>query len=258
MEQFKGALKAFIPILRDAHKAQLNESDTRTRIRLFLEKVLGYDILKEVTAEHQINGHYVDLTVKIKDDIKYLIEAKAVGVKLRDTHNWQAVNYAAQSGVKQVVLTNGVEYRLYSVSLDSGKVESDMVFEVDVLADPLDDCAGKLWLLSKPAVKQGFLDKYIVEATSLSDKNLLHAMMSDRVLNAIRLELKEITSARVSNDAIVKNIRKLFAEDLYHMVKERFDKAARKEKRVAAVPDTAAPIIIEAATCAPVSEEPNV
>jgi len=76
-------LKEFLPTIREAKKAKLNEADTRTRILFFLQQVLGYDPLKEITQEFMVSSRYVDLAVKIRGNIKFFIEVKAVQILYR-------------------------------------------------------------------------------------------------------------------------------------------------------------------------------
>src|SRR4030066_701017 len=127
MKEFKSALRKFLPKIRDAKEKNLNEADTRMRIRLLLSDVLGYDMLNEITQEHVIQGHYVDLTVKHKDKIIYFIEAKSVDTTLRDTHVYQTTNYAATGGVNLGLLTNSIDYRLYHLTWDKKKVDSNLI-----------------------------------------------------------------------------------------------------------------------------------
>lgn len=66
MKDFKSTLRKFLPKIRDAKEKNLNEADTRMRVHILLSEVLGYDILEEITKEHMVSGHYVDMTVKYK------------------------------------------------------------------------------------------------------------------------------------------------------------------------------------------------
>jgi hypothetical protein len=249
MKEFKTTLKRFLPKLRDAKEKNLNEADTRMRIRLLLSEVLGYDLLEEITQEHMVQGHYVDLTVKAplwdkkagkySPKIVFFIEAKSADTTLRDTHAYQAVNYAATGGVNLCLLTNGIDYRLYHLTWGREKVENSLLLFFNILDDDLNDVAEKLRLLSKESFKKGRIDKYIAEATSLEDKNLIQAMLSKRVLTAIRLELKSITGHNIKDEAIEKCIKELFSEELYEMAKACVKKQEkRKEKGVNQVPSS--------------------
>lgn len=231
MKEFKSALKKFIPKLREAKEKNLNEADTRMRIRLLLSEVLGYDMLDDITQEHMVQSHYVDLTVKHKGKIIFFIEAKSVDTNLRDTHVYQATNYAATGGVTLCLLTNGIDYRLYYLTWDKAKVENSLILSFNILDDDINDVAEKLCLLSKESFKRGLIDKYIAEVTSLGDKNLVQALLSKRVLSAIRLELKNITGHNIKEEAIERSISKLYSAELYEMAKACLKRQERRVKK---------------------------
>jgi hypothetical protein len=241
MKDFKNKLRKFLPKLRDAKEKNLNEADTRMRIRLMLSEVLGYDLLDEITQEHMIQSHYVDLTVKAplwdkkagkyQPKIVYFIEAKSIDTTLRDTHAYQANNYAASGGVNLSLLTNSVDYRLYHLTWDKIGVQNSMILSFNLLDDDFNDMAEKLFLLSKESFKKGIIEKYIAETTSLSDKNLVMALLSERVLNAIRLELKNIAGHNIRNEAIEKQLSNCFGTELYEMARGCIKKSDKKKNK---------------------------
>lgn len=224
------AFKDFLPVIKDAYKQKLNEADTRTRVQLFLERVLGYDLLKEITQEFMVSGHYVDLAIKIKGDVKMFIEVKPITTKLRDVHVSQAVNYAANEGVNIAILTNLDEWRVYAVSLDEGKVDAIPVIEFSTLSSKPKEIVEYLKLLSREGLTKGLLQKYIAEATSVTDKNLLLAMLSDSVIKALAKELKNITGHRVNQETLKKAIINLFSEDVIKLVQKEL-KAKEKSQQ---------------------------
>jgi len=226
-KEFKSSLKKFLPKIRDAKEKNLNEADTRMRIRVLFSDVLGYDLLEDITQEHMVSGHYVDLTVKYKGKIIFFVEAKSVDTVLRDTHVYQATNYAATGGVNLCLLTNAIDYRLYYLNWNKEKVESNLILSFNIIEDDINQLADKLYLLSKNSFKKGLMDKYIAEITSLGDKNLLQALLSKKVLSSIRRELKDITGYNIKDEAIERFIVKLFPDELYNSVK-----AGIKRKRV--------------------------
>ncbi|MBF0329956.1 MAG: type I restriction enzyme HsdR N-terminal domain-containing protein [Nitrospirae bacterium] len=239
MKDFKMALKKILPKIRDAKERALNEADTRMRIRLLLADVLGYDLLDEITQEHMIQGHYVDFAVKAPmwnkkagkytPEIVFLVEAKSVDTNLKDTHAYQVNNYAASAGVSLSLLTNGVDYKLYHLTWDKNKgVENNLIVSFNILDDDTNEVVKKLYLISKESFKKGVIDKFIAETTSLSERNLITAMLSERVLNAIRLELKNITGHSIKNEAVEQSISQLFATELYEAAKDCLKKQARK------------------------------
>jgi hypothetical protein len=251
LKDFRARVRKFIPIAKDAKEKNLNEADTRMRIRVLLSDVLGYDMLEEITQEHMVQGHYVDLTVKApmwdkaankyKPGIIFFIEAKSVETTLRDTHVYQAVNYAASGGVNLCVLTNGIDYRLYHLTWDKAKVESSQILSFSLLDEQIDDLAEKLHLLSKESFRKGIMEKYIIERTSLHDNNLAQALFSPRVLGAIRLELKAMTGHNAKEEAIEHSLSKLVDGKLYEMVKACGAKPVKKPKKPSTAEESAVP-----------------
>jgi len=79
-------LRKFQPILLQAQRDNLNEADTVQRVVKFMEEVLGYDVLTEISRETQLKSKYIDIALKIDGVTKLLVEVKAAGVTLRDKH----------------------------------------------------------------------------------------------------------------------------------------------------------------------------
>ncbi|MDI6632248.1 MAG: type I restriction enzyme HsdR N-terminal domain-containing protein [Thermoanaerobacteraceae bacterium] len=106
-DRLKRGIKRYQPILSSAKSRDVNESDTVTIIKDILSDVFGYDKYSEITSEYSIRGTYCDLAIKIDNELRMLIEAKAIGSELKDGFVKQAVDYAANQGIEWVVLTNG-------------------------------------------------------------------------------------------------------------------------------------------------------
>lgn len=252
MKEFKSALKKYLPKAREAKEKILNEADTRMRIRVLLSDVLGYDLLNEITAEHLVQGHYVDLTVKYKGKIIFFIEVKSIDTTLRETHAYQATNYAATGGVNLCLLTNGIDYRLYHLTWDKAKVENNVIISFNILDDDINEVTEKLFLFSKESFKRSIINKFIAEVTSLEDKNLLQSLLSKRVLSAIRTELKNITGHSVKIEAIEKCLSKLFTMELYDAARACLKKQERRDKKTALCDQR-----IETPDMTPVPQETN-
>src|SRR5579872_2150282 len=101
-------LKRYQVILADAKNRDISESDTVVIVGDMLSDVLGYKKYTEIATEFAIRGTHVDLAVKIGEDIRFLVEAKAIGVLLKDTHVKQAIDYGANHGIEWVILTTGM------------------------------------------------------------------------------------------------------------------------------------------------------
>lgn len=150
-----------------------------------------------------------------------------MNTRLKDAHVHQAVQYAANEGVPIAILTNLDKWRIYYVSLDEGKVNYSLVSEFSLLEDSIEKIVPILNMLSRKEITKGTLYKFASEITSLSEKNLLLALLSERVLKAITAELKAITGHRVNRDILTKTILTLFSDKVVKMVQKELEK--RKE-----------------------------
>ena len=130
-ERITKGLKKFQPILRKAQAADLNESDTVTIITDMLCELFGYDKYENITSEFAIKRTYCDLAIKLQDKVPLLIECKAAGIDLKNEHIRQATNYAANSGVSWVILTNGMVWKVYHLAFGNC-VENELIYEFNV------------------------------------------------------------------------------------------------------------------------------
>src|SRR5690242_13363008 len=85
------AVKRFQPILSSAKARDVNESDTIIIVTDMLSEVLGYQKYSDITSEHAIRGTYCDLATLLDGTVQMLIEAKAIGIELKDPHVKQAI-----------------------------------------------------------------------------------------------------------------------------------------------------------------------
>jgi hypothetical protein len=172
----------------------ISEADTVTVINDILADC-GYDKFLEVTGQYAIHGTFVDLAVKVDEDIRFLIEVKAVGIELKDIHIKQAIDYAANEGIEWVILTNGAVWRVYNVHFGQ-PIEKILVCEVDLTAlspesDEILECFGNL-------SREGFCKKKMAELLhqkQLTNKFTVAALLiSDDVLDNLRREIRRLGS----------------------------------------------------------------
>ncbi|MGO9146123.1 MAG: type I restriction enzyme HsdR N-terminal domain-containing protein, partial [Desulfomonilia bacterium] len=178
--RFIKTVPRFQKVLQIAKDRDVNESDTVSVINDILGEVLGYDKYQEVTREFAIRSTYCDLAIKIEDKVHFIIEVKAIGIDLKETHLRQAIDYGANHGVQWVVLTNGIEWRLYRIRFEQ-PINHDLVCSFNFLSlNPKDgkdqEC---LFILSKEGlirdVRDDFYDKvqsinrYIIGSLILND-----------------------------------------------------------------------------------------
>lgn len=209
IERFTGNLKIFQGILSQQMARDISEADTVTLVKDILSEVFGYDKYAELTSEHSIRGTFCDLAVKMDAKIAFLVEVKAVGIELKDSHIKQAVDYAANQGCEWVVLTNGVEWRLYQV-LFKKPIDKQEVARIDmrnVNARNEEDLE-KLYVLTREGLPKSAMSEYRdrKDATSrfMVAAILLHA---DSVRSAVRREIRRVTDIIVEPELIDKMLR---------------------------------------------------
>src|ERR1700733_7799641 len=108
-------IKRFQPIVESAKKRDINESDTVVLMTGMLSEILGFDKYADITTEVAVRGTFCDLALKIENKLRILIEAKAIGIELKDHHVKQAVDYAANKGLEWVILSNAVTWKIYKI-----------------------------------------------------------------------------------------------------------------------------------------------
>ena len=202
--RISSGLKKYQKLFRDAKDRDVNESDTVLIISDFLNEVLGFDKYTEVTTEYAIRGTFVDLAVKLGSEVQYLIEAKAIGVTLKDQHLRQALMYAAQHGIDWVVLTNGGVWQAHKLCFEQ-PIRNELVFELDLLsaghrnADTLE----QLFLLSKEGMANSAIQEFLEQKDACSPFLIAQVLMTEPSLNVIRRELRRISpKAKISTDDI--------------------------------------------------------
>jgi hypothetical protein len=222
----------FQKILESAKKRDVNESDTVTIITDMLSNVFGYDKYSEVTSEQAIHGTYCDLAVKIDGSIKYLIEAKAIGLDLKENHLRQAVNYGANQGIPWVVLTNGIIWELYRIKFER-PIGSELVVSYSFLElnHRKAEDQQKLFLLSKEGISKAAIEVYHEHLQSVNRFIISAIIMTEQVQEVIRRELRRISpNTRITKEETEKII---LAEILKRDVIEGSEagKARNKVKR---------------------------
>jgi hypothetical protein len=224
-------LKKFQPLLEDARKRDLNESDTVTLVVDILNEVFGYEKYGEITSEHSIRSTFCDLAIKLDGELAVLIEVKAIGLDLKDTYIRQAVDYAANQGCEWVVLTNGVLWQAYQVAF-SKPIEAELVLDLDLLGlnHRRGDDVELLALLSREAWQKSGLDDYATQKQALSRFTVAATLLSNPCLQVIRRELR-----RISKDVKIEtaDIEKVLLQDVIKREAIEGEKAETAKRVVA-------------------------
>jgi hypothetical protein len=198
------AVPKFKKILASARERDINESDTVTIVTDMLEEIFGFDKYSEITREYSIQGNYCDLAIKSGKRIEYLLEVKAIGLRLKDHYLKQAVNYASAEGIKWVVLTNGINWEIHRISLDE-KVQYEQLFSFDFLEmNPRkNDQQELLYLLCKRGVQKDLIDDYYEYKQSVNRYTIGALLLSDPIVSTVRRELRKLRSGiKVDSDQI--------------------------------------------------------
>ncbi len=213
MENIRVAVDKFLPRLEAALERQENESDTRLLITKMLQRVLGYN-LEDIKTEQKIEGRRADYVLSINDIDVLIIEAKKIGMALRDRQIFQATSYGAYAGIKWAILTNAVVWQLYHIST-AEKVETDLVFTID-LRDGIDaQEAHFFYLISKTGMsRKNLLDKLWQKISALCYDNIISAILTEDVVSKIRTTLSKQTGCRLSND----ELRAAIEENIFQLV----------------------------------------
>lgn len=232
----------FQKVLKSAIDRDVNESDTVTIITDMLASVFGFDKYTEITREQVIKGTYCDLAIKINGVFEYLIEVKAIGLELKQDHTRQAVNYGASQGIKWVVLTNGIHWKIYKITVDQ-QVDVELLCEFNFLelSTRSKEDQGKLFMLCKKGLAKGAIEQFSKRAQSINPYTIAALLTSEAALGLIRRELRKIAKGLKVNDDEIRKIiesqilkREVVVGDLAAAAKKLVKKAmvkAAKPKR---------------------------
>ena len=230
LDRAKGSLRKYQRLLESARTRDVNESDTTVVISDFLAEVLGWDKYSEVTTEFCIRSTFCDLALKVDGRPAFLIEVKSVGTDLKDNHLRQAIDYAANSGIEWVILTNGIQWQAHRLRFEK-PIDADEVFTIDLLDETTRSSAllEKLYLISREAVNASAIAKFWQQKEATSRYVIAQLVLSDSILNTMRRQLRRQYSGIKITEADLRN--RLLEEVLKRDVLEG-DRAAAAERIV--------------------------
>lgn len=111
--------RSLTSLIKAWSKNGLNEAQTSQAIVLRLLEALGYDIWNpcEVFPENHSGGgsggYKPDYSLHVEDELRFIIEVKALNKAFSDNDKVQAVNYVNAQGLRWAVLTNGREWYFF-------------------------------------------------------------------------------------------------------------------------------------------------
>ena len=228
-------LKKYQPILSKARDQDINESDTVTILMDMLADIFGYNKYTEITSEYAIKHTYCDLAIKLDNIPRMLIEVKAAGLDLKTLHIKQAVDYGSNSGIDWVILTNGVQWKIYRI-IFARPIDTELVYEFDmteISAKRATDLE-QIYCLTREAMtkssKASYLEDYHNQKQLMNKFTIGQILLTDPIAEAVRKVLKKMgADGKTSNEEVTTII---FNEVLKREVLDA-EKAADAKKKVA-------------------------
>ncbi len=251
LDRAKGSFRKYQKLLESARARDVNESDTTVIISDFLAEVLGWDKYSEVTTEFCIRSTFCDLALKVDGRAAFLIEVKSIGTDLKDNHLRQAIDYAANSGIEWVLLTNGIEWQAHRLRFEK-PIDADEVFKIDLLdssARPL-KILEKLYLISREAVNASAITKFWQQKEATSRYVIAQMVLSDSILGTMRRQLRrqyagiKVTEADLRNRLLEEVLKRDVLEGDRAVAAERLVRRVtrRRAKEKAALETASAPV----------------
>lgn len=244
LDRIARGLQRYRAILTAAKKRDVSESDTVVIIGDMLADVLGYEKYVEVSTEFAVKGTYVDLAVKVGNDIHFLVEAKAIGVELKDLHVRQAVDYGANQGVEWAILSSGAVWRIYKIQFKK-PISHELVAEIDLLSATAkaDDATEFFSNLCKEGFAKSQMDEFYEQHQATNKHSLAALLLSDHVRNLLRLRLRrlfpnvqtdvDMLDAALRNDVLKRELIDGEDADAARALIKKAERAAAKRRSVA-------------------------
>lgn len=209
-DRLTAGLKKFQPILLKSRSVDINESDTVTIITDMLSDVFGFDKYSEITSEFAIKKTFCDLAIKIDGKPELLIECKAIGLSLKDDFARQATSYAADYGIDWVVLTNGIDWKIFKV-LFSKPIERELVYTFDITAlnSKKQSDLEMLFYLCHEAISgksKNTLEELHIQKQLVNKFVVGQILLTEPVLDAVRRQLRKLSNDIKSTNEEIKAI----------------------------------------------------
>ena len=214
LDRIKEAIKKYAKPLEMLKARDAAESDTRILITDVLCDAFGLDKYSDLRTEQLIAKEFADYVIQIDGKQHAIVEAKRVGLVLKDTHFKQAKQYAVNEGIEWIILTNGQVWQVYCLTAGLPVVH-EKILEFDILSQEhsIDEKAERMALITKESLKRGRLDEYRKKVNARSPKVLLEALFTEDVINLIKKEVRRDTGIVLTPEEIVKTLRKQIIRD---------------------------------------------
>jgi predicted type IV restriction endonuclease len=206
----EGIKQGILEVRSDLSKyitANAGEAETRMLVMRLLT-ALGFRPFDEISQEYMIRGQYADFALKIGDSVVALVEVKAVGRRLRESHLTQVQTYALNLGAEWALLTNGQLWQAYHITA-ARPVSVDLFLAVDLLDSQVspEEMVNALFPVSKEAFVRGIVARAWLESAATSPTALAAAILSPPVLSQISKEIRRRSGRRFETADLANWIR---------------------------------------------------
>ncbi|HJX50914.1 MAG TPA: type I restriction enzyme HsdR N-terminal domain-containing protein, partial [Candidatus Nanoarchaeia archaeon] len=142
----------------------MKEEQIKFRFIEPLLKALGWE-LEDINKEERVLKGRADYILRIGNQQKLVIEAKATDIKLEEKEGRQAVSYAHHKNIKFSVLTNFKQIRVYHALSNIKNIDKNLLkddkgyFWID--CENFIEQFDRLWLLSRESFEKDEIDKLL-------------------------------------------------------------------------------------------------
>jgi predicted type IV restriction endonuclease len=208
-DRFVRSVGKFQQVIRIAKDRDVNESDTVSIINDMLAEIFGYDKYLDLTSEFAVRGTFCDLAIKIDNKVEYLIEAKAIGIELKEGHLRQAIAYGANNGVPWVILTNAMFWQVYKIRFEK-PISYDLVcsFNFSELDPKNEEHQQELFIVCKEGLVKAAREEFHEKKATVNRFILGALILSDEVVNQIRRSLRKLSDGvQIDSEEIAKVLK---------------------------------------------------
>ena len=206
--EFEEKLKKFIERIEKIKNNISTEEATKTSLIMPFFNILGYDVFNpnEFTPEYIADvgikkGEKVDYAIILENEVKILIEAKAVNDDLRK-HSSQLYRYFGTSNAKLAILTNGIIYKFYTDLDETNKMDATPFLEINLLK-----LSDNLILELKKFCKENFNTENIINtASDLKYSNSIEKVLTEEFSSPSDEFIKFILSKGVYDGVKTQNV----------------------------------------------------
>ena len=181
--------------------------------------ILGYDVFdpQEVVPEYTCDfgtkkGEKVDYCIMNQNKPYILIECKDCRTKLTAENISQLYRYFSVSSAKLAILTNGIEYLLFTDSVEKNKMDSDPFYSFNI-TELISRDIKIIEMLLKDSIRS-FSDILVLAKASIFENEVDNWVNSQRIdlsKTFISFIRKELNTYNLPNDEISRCVReKLF------------------------------------------------